>query len=79
MILVVYSYKVPQEQFKEYLEVTQKQISPFWEERGCKYEVYQHMDDSSSFLKLMCFEDEKTFRENFLEKDKEVSKEVAFQ
>ena len=76
MILVTYSYKVPQELLDEYLEATYKRIKPFWEGRGCRYEVYRQKDDPSSFLKLMFFEDEEAFRKNFLERDQETSKVV---
>lgn len=77
MILVTYSYKVPQELLDEYLEATHKRMKPFWEGRGCRYEVYRQKDDASSFLKLMFFEDEETFRKNLLQKDQETSEVVA--
>ena len=77
MILVTYSYKVPEEFLDEYLEATHKRIKPFWEGRGCGYEVYREKDDPSSFLKLMFFEDEESLRKNLLEKDQETSEVVA--
>jgi quinol monooxygenase YgiN len=76
MIIVTYTYHITPEQVEEYLKTTKERIKPFWEGKGCRYEVYQDIESPTSFLKIMAFEDEVSLKRNLFEKGEESTKVV---
>ncbi|MGB9628812.1 MAG: antibiotic biosynthesis monooxygenase [Thermodesulfobacteriota bacterium] len=58
MIKVIFNYEVSPEKQDEYLKVTDEKIKPFWESHGCRsYSVWQMMEQPSTFVKEMVFQD----------------------
>lgn len=73
MIIVLYLFEVDEEQKEAYIKVTKEKIKPFWEEKGCKYEIYKETE-GSSFLKIMTFPDHSSLKRVLFEKDVETER-----
>jgi hypothetical protein len=57
-VKVIFTYDVPVDNQKEYLQATGEKIRPFWEAHGCQsYSVWQVTDHPTAFVKEMAFGD----------------------
>lgn len=67
-MIALYIYRIEKEKEAEYLKVTKEVIKPFWEKRGCKYEVFK-CEQSNDFIKIMTFNDENSLNSALFQKD----------
>lgn len=60
MVKVVFSFEVPKERQKEFIDFVMTGTKPWWESHGClAYDVWQ-ADGENAFIKTMDFADKDT-------------------
>lgn len=77
MVLALYEYEVDPNDQEKYIGVTLGTIKPFWEQKGCGYEVYRSDEDPKKFIKIMSFRDRGSLKSILLEKNEEAEKVVG--
>ncbi|KPL01000.1 MAG: hypothetical protein AMJ91_02060 [candidate division Zixibacteria bacterium SM23_73_3] len=79
MFIVIYSYKVPKNKIKEYLDL-QKEVRAIYLKHGClSYEVFEKFQKDEEWLEIGKFENKSHFKKVGARVDKDPKIDELFQ